>query len=242
MEPPAVISLDEVRFSYSAHGHPADGFGIAVGSMRISAGERVAIIGPSGSGKTTLLHLIAGVLRPHSGRVEVLGTDISTLPDAKRRAMRLERIGMIFQEFELLEYLTALENITLSARLGPSLPNTRGMPVAARALELARIAGVEHVLHRKPRALSQGERQRIAICRALVTSPGVLLCDEPTGNLDPANTRAILHMLTDRASIGNASVIMVTHNHQSLDRFDRVIDSATFAARAATTTQTSGAA
>jgi putative ABC transport system ATP-binding protein len=226
MEAPAMIELEQVQFRYGT-GMPRDaGFAIRVDQMRIGAGERVAIVGPSGSGKTTLLHLMAGILPPDSGKVRLCGQALGDCSDAQRRLLRLSRIGMVFQEFELLEYLSALDNITLPARLAAT---DRRAALDERACELARLAGVDHVLHRKPRRLSQGERQRIAICRALSTRPSVLLCDEPTGNLDPLSTSAILNMVTDPQSTQGASVVMVTHNHQLLDRFDRVIDSASFA-------------
>jgi putative ABC transport system ATP-binding protein len=220
-----MIELEEVTFRYAPGGPHDAGFGISVKRMRIGPGERVAIVGPSGSGKTTLLHLMAGILPPDTGTVRLGGQALGERSDAQRRRLRLSHIGMVFQEFELLEYLSARDNITLPARLAGV--GSRAL-LHERALSLARIAGVDHVLHRKPRQLSQGERQRIAICRALSTHPTVLLCDEPTGNLDPASTHAILNMLTDPVSTQNASVVMVTHNHQLLDRFDRVIDSASF--------------
>lgn len=221
-----MIELEQVTFRHSQGGPRDSGFGIAVERLRIGPGERVAIVGPSGSGKTTLLHLIAGILTPASGKVCLFGQPLHDASDAQRRQLRLSRIGMVFQEFELLEYLTSLDNITLPARLAGS---ERRAALNDRALALARIAGVEHVLHRKPRHLSQGERQRIAICRALSTRPSVLLCDEPTGNLDPLSTRWIMEMLTDPQSTQGASVVMVTHNHHLLDRFDRIIDSESFA-------------
>lgn len=220
-----MIELDEVTFRYAPGGHHDAGFGISVERMRIGPGERVAIVGPSGSGKTTLLHLMAGILPPDTGSVRLGGQALAECSDSRRRMLRLSRIGMIFQEFELLDYLCALDNITLPARLAGT--SSRGS-LDERARALARIAGVDHVLHRKPRQLSQGERQRIAICRALSTNPSVLLCDEPTGNLDPASTRTIVNMLTDQQSTQGACVVMVTHNHQLLDRFDRIIDSASF--------------
>lgn len=227
MEAPAMIELEQVRFRHDRGGPGAAGFALCVEQMRIGAGERVAIVGPSGSGKTTLLHLMAGILAPDSGSVRLCGQVLARCSDAQRRFLRLSRIGMVFQEFELLDYVSALDNITLPARLAAS---DRRANLNQRALELARSAGVDHVLHRKPRRLSQGERQRIAICRALSTRPSVLLCDEPTGNLDPMSTSAILNMLTDPQRTQGASIVMVTHNHHLLDRFDRVIDSASFAA------------
>jgi len=214
------IVLEDVRFRYPASA--GEGFELRVDELEIAAGERVACIGPSGSGKTTLLGLIAGILVPHEGRVVVGGTEVSALGDARRRRVRIGNIGMVFQEFELLEYVSALENILVPIRV------SAGRRVVAadrqRANGLAASLGVSHVLGRKPTRLSQGERQRIAICRCLVTDPGIIMGDEPTGNLDPATGETTLDLLFEQAASRGASVVIVTHNHGILDRFDRVID------------------
>jgi putative ABC transport system ATP-binding protein len=218
MEPAALITVEDLRFSY--RGSAERRFRLHVASLRVNAGERVALVGPSGSGKTTLLHLVAGVLVPESGRVCVLGTDVARLSEAGRREFRLRRIGMVFQEFELLEYVSAIDNIMLGAFVGDKLdPAVR----SARAVEVAAASGISHVLARKPRELSQGERQRVALCRALVASPSLILCDEPTGNLDPESTSRVLDLLLSGAASARAGVLMVTHNHSILHRFDRVL-------------------
>ncbi|MHC5027720.1 MAG: ABC transporter ATP-binding protein [Planctomycetota bacterium] len=212
----AVVSLRDVRFAYGD-----GGFALDVPRLDIASG-RAACIGPSGSGKTTLVGLVAGITVPERGTVMVDGTTVSALPDAERRALRITRIGMVFQEFELLEYLTGLENILLPYSISPALP----APGAARdrAMELASAMGIAPVVRRKPRRLSQGERQRVAICRALVTEPSLVICDEPTGNLDPASAARTLDLLFEQVSARGATLLMVTHNHAILDRFDRVID------------------
>jgi putative ABC transport system ATP-binding protein len=188
----------------------------------VAAGERVACIGPSGSGKTTLVHLIAGILAPEAGDVRLAGTLLGELSNAQRRALRITRIGMVFQEFELLDYLSAEENVLLPYHVSPALRLDAGVRERARAL--AQACGVEHTLARRPNQLSQGERQRVALCRALVTEPRLILCDEPTGNLDPDTAAAVLELVFERAAALDAALLMVTHDHGLLPRFDRVID------------------
>lgn len=223
-----MVAIDRVRFEYGRSSGRSDEatvrreFALAIDELRIAKGERVACIGPSGTGKTTLVNLIAGILTPGSGSVTVDAAEVSALSDAERRRFRISHIGLVFQEFELLEYLSALENILLPYHVTPHL--TLGPEVADRARALADSMGIGHTLSRPPRGLSQGERQRVAICRALVTQPALLMCDEPTGNLDPATAATTLDLLFERVRDGDATLLMVTHNHGILDRFDRVID------------------
>ncbi len=212
-----MIEIENLTFTYAA-----DSFRLHVPSLRVEKGEKVAMIGPSGSGKTTLLHLAAGILSPESGRVAVGGIELSSESEAARRAFRISRIGMIFQEFELLEYLTVRENILLPYRVNRSLRLTRQAREAAG--ELAKAVGVAEYLRRYPHRLSHGERQRVAICRALVTGPQLIFADEPTGNLDPQTSRAIIDVILHQARAAGATVLTVTHDHSLLDRFDRVID------------------
>jgi len=212
-----MISLRDMVFEY-----PDSDFSLRASSLDIDAGQMAAVIGPSGSGKTTLLHLAAGILLPTGGSVQVSGEEISRRSDAERRGFRIANIGLIFQEFELLEYLTVRQNILLPYRINPALK----LNGAAReqAASLAQSMGISEVLDRHPNRLSQGERQRVAICRALVANPKIVLADEPTGNLDPKTSRTIVQVLLDQAAARKATVLMVTHDHSLLDHFDRVID------------------
>lgn len=219
-----MIELRNVEFSHDVQpgrtGHER-AFVLNIQHLCVHPGERVACIGPSGSGKTTLLHLIAGVFTPQRGLVRVLGQELQRLPEPVRRDMRLRRIGMVFQEFELLEYLAAIDNVLVGARIsGVSDQGT----LRRRAERLAERSGLTGLLDRSPARLSQGERQRVAVCRALVTNPALILCDEPTGNLDPATTSRTLDLVLDHARETEATVVVVTHNHACLERFDRVID------------------
>jgi putative ABC transport system ATP-binding protein len=225
-----VIQLRDVEFTYDAQrGGEATRdprhFRLSVPSLVLNQGQHAACIGPSGSGKTTLVNLIAGIVVPSRGSVHTLGIEISGLSEPQRRALRRHRIGMVFQEFELLEYMSALENILLAQNMsGSGELQTSRTTLMERALTLAETAGISHTLRRKPARLSQGERQRVALCRALVTSPELILCDEPTGNLDPRATGTVLDLLFAHAAATNASVFMVTHNHTVLDRFTQTID------------------
>lgn len=218
--PPAapLIEIDGLEFRY---GGP-DGFVLSVPSLRVARGARAAIIGPSGSGKSTLLGLIAGILVPDRGRIAVGGVDRARAGDAARRRFRVTEIGMVFQEFELLDHLTVRENVLLPYFVNAALRLDGA--VEARLVELAEAAGIGRYLARRPRELSHGERQRVAICRALVTSPTLLLADEPTGNLDPVTARRVLDLLTREASRAAATLLMVTHDHGLAASFEQVID------------------
>ena len=215
-----MIELSDLRFAYPG------GFALHVPSMRVAPGERVAVVGPSGSGKTTLLNLVSGIATPDAGRVEVAGAEVSAMPDRARRAHRAARIGFVFQEFALVDYLTAEGNVLYPYRVGRDLRLDAEARERARALLDA--CGLHGKHRRHPAELSQGERQRVAICRALVTRPAVILADEATGNLDPLNKAAVLDLLFERAAETGASVLAVTHDHELLPRFDRTIDFAGF--------------
>ena len=221
-----MIRIEQLKFAY-----PGGEFALSVPELRVGAGETVAIVGPSGSGKSTLLNLIAGVLRPGAGRIEVDETEVSALPDRRSRAFRARTIGFVFQDFGLLDYISARDNILHPYRICAPLRLTP--EVRARVETLAARLGVSRHLHRRPEALSQGERQRVAICRALLPGPRVILADEATGNLDPANKNAILDLLFEAVETDGATLVAVTHDHELLPRFDRVIDFRDFTGGAA---------
>ena len=212
-----MIKLSDLSFRYSE-----GDFTLQIPTLQIGRGEKVAVIGPSGSGKTTLLHVIAGIKTPQSGAVVTDGVGMPALDDAARRVFRIGRVGLVFQEFELLEYLTVLDNILLPYRIHPALHLDGG--VRTRAIELAGQVGMGDKLGRFVTRLSQGEKQRVAVCRALIADPGLLLADEPTGNLDPASTEKVMDSLFAAAASRGATLVVVTHEHDLLDRFDRVVD------------------
>lgn len=216
-----MIAVENLTFLYSA-----TSFRLQVPEFTLRNDERVAIVGPSGSGKTTLLNLIAGILTPEAGRIDVGGTDVANLSDAERRRFRASTIGFVFQDFALLDYLSARQNILYPYRITPAL--TLNSEARERAETLAAACGIGDKLDRHPTALSQGEQQRVAICRALVTQPKLILSDEATGNLDPDSKARILDLLFEQATAAGAAVLAVTHDHELLPRFERVLDFAQF--------------
>jgi putative ABC transport system ATP-binding protein len=187
--------------------------------LRIERGERIAVMGPSGSGKTTLLNVICGLDEPSSGIVRFEGVELSKLSDDERTRLRREKIGMIFQTFNLLPTLTTLENVSLPLRLQGL--SRRDADARARAM-LERVGLRERITHH-PDALSGGERQRVAIARALIFHPPLLLADEPTGNLDSATGDEILNLLTDLHRDLNMTILMVTHNPRAAAFCDRIL-------------------
>lgn len=195
---------------------------MAIPKFFVDRGEKIALIGPSGSGKTTLLNLISGIMPPLSGSIAVNGTVVSDLNDAQRRAHRISQVGFVFQDFGLLDYLNVLDNILHPFRINNALKLTR--EVRKLAMALAEEMDIADKLYRLSNDLSQGERQRTAICRAMVTQPSLILADEATGNLDPENKTRILDLLFDHLEQQKATLVAVTHDHVLLERFDRVVD------------------
>ncbi|NOX58736.1 MAG: ABC transporter ATP-binding protein [Planctomycetes bacterium] len=228
MRDPNTLSKPMIRFSNVRFQYADQTFGLTIPDLELNQGERVAIVGPSGSGKTTLVYLATGVLRPESGSITVKGSAISSADESTRRQFRIQNIGFVFQEFALLEYLTVRDNILLAYRIGAKATDTEG----ARANELAESVGLKARLDRYPRHLSFGERQRVAICRAMATSPPIIVADEPTGNLDAARSADVVRILSDHVKASNATLVMVTHDATVIGGFDRTIDVTQFAATA----------
>ena len=212
-----MIQIQELEFRYRS-----GDFRLRLPELSIECASTVAIIGPSGTGKTTLLNLVAGIAVPQVGQVVTNEVSVSGLDDAARRDFRIRNIGLVFQEFELLEYLSVLDNILLPYRMAPSLRMDQG--VRDLAASLAREVGIGGKLRRAVNHLSQGERQRVAVCRALLPEPALLLCDEPTGNLDPANKQHVLDILFDYVKKNGTTLVTVTHDHQILERFNEIVD------------------
>ncbi len=218
-----MIAISHLEFHF-----PHSDFRLAIPSLHVAGAERLAIIGPSGSGKTTLLHLISGILSPSRGTIRVRDLTINSLGDAARRAFRVAHIGLVFQSFELVSYLDVFENIILAYRLNPALRLTRD--IARRVELMARETGLEHRLRSFPHRLSQGEKQRVALCRALLPEPPLLLADEPTGQLDPAAKQRVVDLLFHQSERTGATLLMVTHDTEIAARFPRVINCRDFEA------------
>ena len=187
-----------------------------VPSFDVGSGEQLALIGPSGCGKTTLLHIIAGITKPDSGNVLLDDVEITKFPEAGRDRIRADKLGYVFQTFNLLPGFSALENVLLGmtfARKKYSVP---------RAKQLLERVGLSHRSGNKPSAMSVGEQQRVAVARALANSPAVLLADEPTANVDPKNQSQIVELIRQTCRDENISLIMVTHSMEVANQFDRI--------------------
>ncbi|MBC8166799.1 MAG: ABC transporter ATP-binding protein [Bryobacteraceae bacterium] len=177
-------------------------------AIEINKGEFVALMGPSGSGKSTLLHLIAAMDRPSSGKIAVLGEDLAALSDREIAHWRNEHIGFVFQTFNLIPVLSALENVELPLKL-TNLGGKERVEHAATALKLV---GLGDRLNHFPRQLSGGQEQRVAIARAIVTDPDLILADEPTGNLDASSANEVLNLLSRLNKEFSKTIVMVTHD------------------------------
>ncbi len=188
-------------------------------SLKVDAGSFVTVTGPSGSGKTTLLLSLGGLIQPSAGKVRYGGQDIYTYPASQLAAFRNRTIGFVLQTFNLVPYLSAIENVML-----PILPRGRnGVDPRQRAIELLNVMGLADRSDFRPRELSVGQQQRVAIARALANEPDVILADEPTGNLDPSLAEEILDILEDLNKNRSKTVILVTHNPQAASRASNVL-------------------
>jgi len=210
-----VIRLTSAAFTYRG---PPPVAALKPTSLVIYSGEHVAITGPSGSGKSTLLNLLGLLDKPTQGSIEIDGIDVGAAPERERAAVRAHRIGFVFQSFHLLPYRTSIENVML-AQVYADGPRRRRYAAAMSALAQV---GLDHRAHAMPTALSGGERQRVAIARALVNRPSLLMCDEPTGNLDSATTLELIGLLETLHREGT-TLLVITHNPVVAGRAQRQI-------------------
>lgn len=190
---------------------------VSIGDFSLEERDHVALRGESGSGKTTFLNLIAGILKSDSGRLVVAGREMSGLAESERDRHRATSIGYIFQTFNLLQGYTCLENVLLGMSFG------RGADRDYAERLLHRVGLREHLNHR-PRQLSTGQQQRVAVARALANRPKLVLGDEPTGNLDHANARQVLALIRETCRENGAALLLVSHEREALDQFDQVRD------------------
>ena len=184
-------------------------------SLSVRRGEFLAVMGPSGCGKTTLLHVLGLILPVDAGRLRVDGRD-APRGEAGRSALRRTHIGFVFQRFNLLNVLSAYDNVAVSLKV-------RGLPVDGRVDELFERMGVTHAARRRPAKLSIGEQQRVAVVRALAHRPAIVLADEPTGNLDSENSRALLDLLREQNRENGQTIVMITHSVAAAEAADRVV-------------------
>jgi putative ABC transport system ATP-binding protein len=186
--------------------------------LSVGRGEFVAIVGPSGSGKSTLFHILGGLTPPTSGSIHIDGRDLLGMTEAERTNLRKTGVGFVFQKYNLLPTLTASDNIEIAR----DIANQKG-PLDPQFDEILGLLGLKGRLHHKPRALSGGEQQRVAIARAIVNHPALLLADEPTGNLDTANSEAVLGLLRDLNKRLGQTILMITHNPEAAAYADRIV-------------------
>lgn len=221
MPDPSGLHVTDLRFAYVG-----DSFRLHVPRLSLEPGRTLALAGPSGAGKSTLVRLLTGLLEPAGGEVCLGGTRMHALGPEGRRAFRLQQIGLVFQDFALLDYLTVAENILL-----PHEFNGRAGPEArARMDELAGRLQISRHLGKRVARLSQGERQRVAVARALVHQPRFIFADEPTASLDPARGRVVVDLLTEDVRQRGACLVMVTHDSSLLPCFDQTVRVEEFAA------------
>jgi putative ABC transport system ATP-binding protein len=187
--------------------------------LEVKRGEFTAIMGPSGSGKTTLLNLIGCIDKPTEGKIAIDNVDISHMPESQLYKIRRDKIGFVFQNFNLLPYLNARENVELAMDLAGKFKGTRKQ----RALELLGTVGLAGREQHRPQHLSQGEQQRVAIARALANDPAIILADEPTGNLDAANKQEIVKLLSNLNRQQGTTILMVTHDEQVATHTERLL-------------------
>lgn len=190
-------------------------------NFHAQSGSRTALWGPSGCGKSTMLNLVSGLLRPHEGIVRVDGSEIQHLSESGLDAFRAERIGFVFQTFNLLSPFTVLQNVVLGMRFADVIPEKEWKP---RSLAMLDRVGLGHRLGSKPATLSVGERQRVAIARALANTPKIIVADEPTGSLDPRTADSVMTLLLNLCTQEQVTLLLVTHDKGIADRLPNVYD------------------
>jgi putative ABC transport system ATP-binding protein len=188
-------------------------------NLSVAPGDFIAVMGPSGCGKSTLLHLLGGLARPTRGQILIDGIDIAKLTDAERTTMRREKVGYIFQRFNLLPNISARANIELAKRI-----HGNGQTHLYKDEHLLSLLGIQEKIEFRPTELSGGEQQRVAIARAVINQPSILLADEPTGNLDSHNSRLVLTLLQDLNHRLGQTIVMITHDSEAASMANRVVE------------------
>lgn len=215
----SVLNIHDVTFQWPGRA----GFSLSIPAFSLGASETVLLLGESGSGKSTLLSLICGTVLPDAGSVEVAGQSITNLSGGKRDRFRAEHIGVIFQQFNLLPFATVADNITLPLQFAPDRHRRTGH-AKNRALELCTSLGLPaSLMSAKAQTLSVGQQQRVAVARALIGAPPLIVADEPTSALDATSQSAFLDVLFDQVHSQNAALLMVSHDPRLAKHFDRVV-------------------
>jgi putative ABC transport system ATP-binding protein len=207
-----LIDLDDVV-------HHAGGKRIlSVERLSLPPGRHGLLLGPSGSGKTTLLHALAGLLVPDQGRLSLLGHDLRAIGDAGRDRLRADHVGIVFQQLHLIHAVSIADNLRLARRLAGKAPDEKGLK------ELLIRVGLADRMNALPADLSQGERQRVAVARALVNQPALLLADEPTSALDDANCDSVIDLLLEQAALSGATLLVATHDRRLMSRLPVLLE------------------
>ena len=222
MNPATTISLHQVSFTWPSSQH----FSLNIDAFTLQKGERVLLLGQSGSGKSTLLSLLCGILAPQQGQIQVAGQDLATLSPSKRDRLRAEHIGVIFQQFNLLPYGSVADNILLPLTFAPN----RRQRVAAKGSSIAEVKRLcqalqlpDEVLSSQAGELSVGQQQRVAVARALIGEPEIIIADEPTSALDQQSQQAFMELLMGQIEATQSSLLMVSHEPSLAKYFDRVV-------------------
>lgn len=213
------IAIAELSFYWPRQEKPC----LLIPRLEIAKGERVFLFGPSGSGKSTLLNLLAGVMLPRRGHIEILGADLVTLSARARDRFRADHIGFIFQQFNLLPWLTALDNVTLACRFSRRRAERAGEPRSAAERLLSRLDLAPPLWNQPAAALSVGQQQRVAAARALIGHPEIVIADEPTSALDAERQQAFIDLLLAEAAASGATLLFVSHDLRLSSHFDRAL-------------------
>lgn len=217
--PDPILALSNARFQWPGR----KPFGISVPNLSVLSGETVLLLGESGSGKSTLLSLICGTVLADEGQVSIAGTNLASVSSGTRDRFRAEKIGMIFQQFNLLPFGTVLDNIMLPLRFAPDR-STRAGEAPKTAQQLCQALGLpDEVIASKAGNLSVGQQQRVAVARALIGNPPIVIADEPTSALDADSQDAFLELLFEQVHVHGTTLLMVSHDARLADRFDRVL-------------------
>lgn len=224
-----IVELIDVEFKYASSPRPV----VDIGQLSVDQGETIFLFGPSGSGKTTMLEILAGVLAPQKGQVRILGNDLASMSPAERDHFRAANIGYVFQSFNLIPYLNVVDNILLPIHLSPErLSNLKGLEPKAEALRLCNQLGIGEIFEKSVTELSVGQQQRVAVARALIGSPKLILADEPTSALDQDHREKFIQLLFEVARSRGTTILFVSHDRTLEPLFSRSLSIETLKAKA----------